>query len=96
MSTEQDHQGQASGEAGELDFESALARIEAIIDQIESGRIGLEDSLAAYEEGARLIKRCRSILGRAEQRVEALTLDLNADDSSTVGERADDPDAPDA
>lgn len=86
------------GETGELDFESALGRIETIIDQIESGQIGLEDSLAAYEEGARLIRRCRSILGRAEQRVEALTLELHAgaDDSPASGDRADDADASDA
>ena len=93
-----DEPSQRDEPSGELDFESALARIEAIIDQIESGRIGLEDSLAAYEEGARLIRRCRSILGRAEQRVEALTLDLNArdDDSPASGSRADDADASDA
>jgi exodeoxyribonuclease VII small subunit len=55
------------------DFESAVAQIEKIIERIESGEIGLEESIAQYETGVNLIRRCRQVLDRAEQRVEELT-----------------------
>jgi exodeoxyribonuclease VII small subunit len=55
-----------------LTFEAALAELEAIIDQIEQGRIGLEESLAAHRRGAVLIKRCRTILDGAEAELETL------------------------
>jgi exodeoxyribonuclease VII small subunit len=54
-------------------YEEALAEVEAIIERIESGRVGLEESLAEYEKGVELLRRCREVLGRVEQRVEDLT-----------------------
>lgn len=59
--------------SGEPTFEEALEGVEAIIERIERGEVGLEESLAEYERGVELIKRCRGILERAEQRVEELT-----------------------
>lgn len=56
-----------------LTFEQAVERLEAIITRMESGEIGLERSIAEYERGAALIKRCRAILDQAEQRVAELT-----------------------
>jgi len=53
-------------------FEESLARLEAIADDIEQGRIGLEESIARYEEGMKLIQRCRAILTEAEQRIVRL------------------------
>jgi len=61
------------GSAGEPTFEDALEQVEAIIERIERGEVGLEESLAEYERGVELIKKCRGILERAEQRVEELT-----------------------
>lgn len=63
----------AKSEVDSLTFEQAVERLEAIIAQIESGRIGLEQSIAEYERGAALVKRCRAILERSEQRVLELT-----------------------
>jgi exodeoxyribonuclease VII small subunit len=54
-------------------FEESLANLEQIVAAIESGQIGLEESLAKYEQGMDLVKRCRSILDRAEKRIEQLT-----------------------
>lgn len=54
------------------DFESALAELEKIVAQMESGKLSLEDSLTAYERGASLLNFCREALARAEQQVEAL------------------------
>lgn len=62
---------------GPESFEQSLAQLEAIIARIESGEVGLERSIAEYERGVALIKRCREILGRAEQRVEELTRQMD-------------------
>lgn len=55
-----------------LDYESALGELEAIIERIEGGETGLEESLEAYERGVALLKRCRAVLSTVEQRVESL------------------------
>ena len=56
-------------------FEQAIEQLEGIIDRVESGEIGLEESLKAYEDGAKLIKRCRQILSRVETRITELVAD---------------------
>jgi len=55
-----------------LTFEQALGKLEKIVEQIESGQIGLEESIARYEEGTTLIKQCRTILDAAEKRIQLL------------------------
>ncbi len=63
----------AKPDVAKLTFEEALEQVEAIIARIESGEIGLETSIDEYEQGVKLIARCREVLGSAEQRVEDLT-----------------------
>ncbi len=58
-----------------LSFEQAIDRLEVIVEQIESGEVGLEEALAQYEQGQTLIKRCRAILEKAEKRIAELTQD---------------------
>jgi exodeoxyribonuclease VII small subunit len=53
-------------------FEEALGKLEKIVEQIESGQIGLEDSIARYEEGIRLVRQCRVILDAAEKKIQLL------------------------
>jgi exodeoxyribonuclease VII small subunit len=60
-----------------LSFEDALGRLEELIDQIESGEIGLEESLKRYEQGTALIKRCRSVLDGAQQKIAELSAGAN-------------------
>jgi exodeoxyribonuclease VII small subunit len=62
----------------EMDFERAVAEVEKIIERIESGEVGLEQSIAEYERGVAMIRRCRQVLERAEQRVEELTGQMQA------------------
>lgn len=57
----------------EPSFEEALEQLEAIIERIEQGKVGLEVALAEYERGVALVRRCRDILTSAEQRVEELS-----------------------
>lgn len=64
-----------------FDFEKSVEQIERIIERIESGQVGLEKSIAEYERGAALLKRCREALAAAEQRVEDLTARMQSDAS---------------
>lgn len=54
------------------DFETALAKLEALVAKMESGDLPLEESLAAYEQGVELAKICQRRLDRAEQQVKVL------------------------
>jgi len=55
-----------------LSFEKALARLEAIVGQLEDGKLTLEDSIARFEEGVSISRFLEGELGRAEQRVQEL------------------------
>ena len=55
-----------------LTFEQALADLERIVHELEDGKIGLEDSLARYEQGVALLKQCYGQLRQAEQRIQEL------------------------
>jgi exodeoxyribonuclease VII small subunit len=54
-------------------FEEALLDLERIVRELEDGRLGLDESLARYEQGVGLIKRCNQQLRDAEQRIQVLT-----------------------
>jgi len=54
-------------------FEQRLARLEKIVEILESGDVGLDESLKLYAEGAELIKACRKTLGEAEKKIAKLT-----------------------
>lgn len=58
----------------ELSFEQALAKLESIVAAIEQGKIGLEESIVQYEQGMKLIGRCRAILAQAEAKIQQLQL----------------------
>lgn len=59
----------------QLGYEQAIERLEDLIERIESGEIGLEESLKQYETGMALIRRCRAILSTAERKIAELTAD---------------------
>ena len=54
-------------------FEQALDRMEAIVRELEEGRIGLADAMQKYEQGVKLLRQCYGMLETAEQRIELLT-----------------------
>jgi exodeoxyribonuclease VII small subunit len=56
-------------------YEAIVDQLEELVERIESGEIGLEDSIKAYERGVGLVARARAILARAEQRIEQLDLE---------------------
>ncbi len=53
-------------------FEQALAKLEAIVRDVEEGKIGLQESIKRYEQGMSLLKRCRDILAEAEMKIQKL------------------------
>lgn len=53
-------------------FEHALAELEALVSQMESGQLPLEQSLAAYKRGAELLQYCQKSLADVEQQVRLL------------------------
>ncbi|MEQ1654776.1 MAG: exodeoxyribonuclease VII small subunit [Nitrospira sp.] len=58
-------------------FEQAMARLEAIVGQLENGDLSLDESLKIFEEGIRLSKNCLKVLEEAERKVEVLVQDTN-------------------
>jgi len=57
----------------QLNFEGAMDRLEEIVDQMESGKMMLEELIVRYEEGMKLVKVCQDRLASAEQRIELIT-----------------------
>jgi exodeoxyribonuclease VII small subunit len=55
------------------DFEGAMDRLEKIVEQMESGKMMLEELIVRYEEGMKLVKVCQERLASAEQRIEIIT-----------------------
>ena len=56
-------------------FEECLQSLEQVVERIESGELSLEDSLATFEEGVRLVQSCNRKLSDVERRIEVLTKD---------------------
>ena len=54
-------------------FEHSLDELEQLVEKMELGEMSLEDSLAAYERGVGLYRRCQVALEQAELRVRLLT-----------------------
>ncbi len=70
-----------------MTFEQATEELEAIIQRIEDGEIGLQESLEQRRRGDELIKRCRAVLDAAELELEQMSLDDKGDDSGSDAER---------
>ncbi|MCZ6837484.1 MAG: exodeoxyribonuclease VII small subunit [Planctomycetota bacterium] len=66
-------------QALKLSYEECVEELEGIVEKIESGEIGLQESLAQRKRGDELIKRCRTILDEAEQELRQ----INAEGEST-------------
>jgi exodeoxyribonuclease VII small subunit len=56
-----------------LSFESAMERLDKIVEQMESSKLSLQELLVRYEEGIRLVAICNEQLAAAENRIEMLT-----------------------
>ncbi|GAB4546262.1 MAG: hypothetical protein OHK0023_05590 [Anaerolineae bacterium] len=61
-------------------FEQAYAELNAVIDQLESGQLSLEQSVALYERGRALVAFCQAQLESAELRINT----INGESASTL------------
>ncbi len=60
-----------------LSFERAMEELETIVTRLEGGKVPLEESVAIYERGESLKRRCEELLRQAEARVDKITTDAN-------------------
>lgn len=60
-------------------FEQSLARLEEIVSGLEQGETDLDEALKLFEEGISLVRRCDKQLKDAEQKLEQLDADANAE-----------------
>jgi len=74
---------------GKLSFEEAIKELTNIVGKIEQGQIPLQDSLEQYEKGMALIKQCRTILQKAEERIENISKEQDTKNSNRQEEDPD-------
>ncbi len=63
----------SKADGSDTSLEQALGKLEALIERMESGELSLEESLASFEQGVTLTRRCHQALEQAEQKVKILT-----------------------
>jgi len=73
-----------SDDVNEMSFEEALRELEGVVGQLERGEVPLDQSIALYERGAALKKRCEAKLKEAEEKVAKLTLDGDGNPTGTA------------
>jgi exodeoxyribonuclease VII small subunit len=66
-----------------MPFERAIEELETIVKRLEEGKVPLEESVAIYERGEVLKRRCEDLLRAAEARVEKITLDATGKPTGT-------------
>ena len=66
-----------------LKFEDALAELEAIVDKLERGDVGLDESIKVYERGEALRARCDELLKAAEAKIEKIKLSRDGQATGT-------------
>ena len=80
---DQDNQNAQNGDVGKLPFERAIEELESIVKRLEDGKVPLEESVAIYERGEALKRRCEDLLRQAEARVQKITLDASGNPTGT-------------
>ncbi|MDZ4728572.1 MAG: exodeoxyribonuclease VII small subunit [Xanthomonadales bacterium] len=65
-------------------FEQALGELEALVTQLESGDLSLDQSLTHFKRGVELTRHCQSILDEAQQTVEVLSQDSTSSTQDDV------------
>ena len=57
----------------EMKFEEAFKKLEKIVEELESGKLSLDDSLKRYEEGVKLSRFCHKTLQAAQKKIQLLS-----------------------
>ena len=74
----------------EMRFEQALEKLEEIVEKLEAGDTGLDESLKQYEEGTKLLKFCTAKLDEVEKKIEILVKDKGGKVTGSKPFKADD------
>ena len=74
----------ANSDITQLTFEKAIEELESIVARLEGGKVPLEESVAIYERGETLKRRCEELLRQAEARIEKITLDASGQPTGTT------------
>ena len=70
-------------DVSKLTFERAIEELETIVKRLEEGKVPLEESVAIYERGETLKRRCEELLRQAEARVDRITTAANGEATGT-------------
>ena len=81
--------------AGEPSFEDALLELENIVAAMEEEQLPLEELVARYEKGSKLLARCETVLASARKRLQTISAKAAADAAAIAGDSNDSPDEDD-
>ena len=70
----------------ELSFEESIEKLEKIVDELENGKLSLNDSIKSFEEGVQLSKHCSEMIDQAEKQISIL---ISQEDGSMKEENFD-------
>ena len=73
----------SENEINDLNFEEAIAQLEAIVRELESGRIKLDDAVLAYEKAVALKQLCEKKLKDAQLKIEKIEIAPNGEMTTT-------------
>ncbi len=76
----------STAKLAKMKFESALAELEALIQNMENGQLPLEESIAAYRRGNDLLKHCQTQLSDAEQKIQLLEAGVLRELDTSLGD----------
>lgn len=71
----------------EVNFEQSLEKLEKLVEQLESGELGLDESLQQFEGGVKLYKVCKEKLDATEKKLSALTDQMKEEPLELKGEQ---------
>jgi len=57
----------------DMPFEKAFEQLQSILEKMNSGTLSLQDSLALFEKGEKLMRHCETLLRAAEQKIEEIS-----------------------
>ncbi len=71
---------------GDESFEDMLGALEAVVGELEEGNLSLGATIATFEQGMSLARRCQALLAQAELRISQIETDHDSDAEGSEGE----------
>lgn len=75
--------GTVPADIAKLSFEEALAELETIVRELETGNSDLDQAIGAYQRGAALKQHCENKLREAQAKVDKITFDADGGATAT-------------